>query len=247
MNSVPSSITRDETIINNSTSTEHLDIDEIGIDDVAPAPVDASTEDDQSTSGPDLASEANADAVVTTDEVESPTLAEGTATDDDAVATDDTSSIGGSTMAITIRPVEQGDFFAWYGLFAGYADFYEQPLTDDRAMRAWAWLFSDDFATRGIVAVDTESGDVIGLAHVREFERPLAGETGLYIDDLFVSETRRGEGVGTALIEAVTEQAREGGHKVVRWITAEDNATARALYDQLATKTPFVTYDRRVD
>lgn len=246
MNPVLSPTTRDETIINNSTSTEHLDIDEIGIDDAAPAPVDATPAQDQSPAGSGSDAAADSDATPEPTEAESP-AAEDPATDHDAVATTDADNSGGSTMAITIRPVEQGDFFAWYGLFAGYADFYKQPLTDDRAMRAWAWLFSDDFATRGIVAVDSESGEVIGLAHVREFERPLAGETGLYIDDLFVNDSRRGEGVGRALIEAVTEQARQGGHKVVRWITAEDNTTARALYDQMATKTPFVTYDRPVD
>jgi len=29
----------------------------------------------------------------------------------------------------------------------------------------------------------------------------------------------------------------------VRWITAGDNATARRLYDAVATATPWVTYD----
>jgi hypothetical protein len=29
----------------------------------------------------------------------------------------------------------------------------------------------------------------------------------------------------------------------VRWITAADNATAQRLYDRVATKTAWVTYD----
>ena len=37
--------------------------------------------------------------------------------------------------------------------------------------------------------------------------------------------------------------ARERGWSVVRWITAEDNATAQRLYDRHATRTPWVTYD----
>ncbi|PVZ94874.1 GNAT family N-acetyltransferase [Amnibacterium flavum] len=149
-------------------------------------------------------------------------------------------------MTVTIRPVEQGDFFAWYGLYAGYADFYEEPLTDDRAMRVWAWLFSDDFATHGLVAVDGD-GELVGLAHIRSFERPLAGEIGLYLDDLFVREDKRGTGVGRTLIDAVAAEAKKNGQKTVRWITAEDNATARALYDQVAKKTAYVTYDLTVD
>lgn len=146
-------------------------------------------------------------------------------------------------MSVTVRPVEQGDFFAWYGLFASYAEFYKQPLTDDRAMRAWAWLSSDDFSVRGLVAVDDENNEIVGIAHIRPFERPLSGGTGLYLDDLYVRDDERNKGVGKALIQAVTQQASEGGYNVVRWVTAEDNETARKLYDQLAEKTPWVTYD----
>jgi hypothetical protein len=29
----------------------------------------------------------------------------------------------------------------------------------------------------------------------------------------------------------------------VRWITAEDNYRGRGVYDKLATRTPWVTYD----
>jgi len=146
-------------------------------------------------------------------------------------------------MTVTIRAVEQGDFFAWYGLFAGYAEFYKTPLTDDRAMRAWAWLHSEDVRVRGLVAVDDDSDEVVGLAHLRPFERPLSGGLGLYLDDLFVREDQRGKGVGKSLIQAVTQQAGEGGYSVVRWITAEDNESARNLYDGIAEKTPWVTYD----
>jgi hypothetical protein len=30
---------------------------------------------------------------------------------------------------------------------------------------------------------------------------------------------------------------------VIRWITADDNYRARAKYDQLASRTPWITYD----
>jgi len=41
----------------------------------------------------------------------------------------------------------------------------------------------------------------------------------------------------------VADLAAQRGASVVRWITAADNAHARALYDELATRTPWVTYD----
>ena len=95
----------------------------------------------------------------------------------------------------------------------------------------------------GVDTYGTFQGTPIGLAHVREFARPLDGSTGLYLDDLFVLPDARGEGAGTALLEKLRDLAQERGLSVVRWITAKDNQTARRLYDRVAEKTKWVTYD----
>jgi GNAT superfamily N-acetyltransferase len=163
------------------------------------------------------------------------------------MSTEEETSTGGSnrTAEIRVRPLQQGDFFAWYELFAGYAEFYNTPLSDERAMRAWAWLQGDASAVRGLVAVG-EDDEVLGLAHVQEFERLLENDRGLYLEDLFVAPASRGRGVATALINHLKQEARDRGFGVIRWITAEDNSTARQLYDQLAEKTNWVTYDLNV-
>jgi ribosomal protein S18 acetylase RimI-like enzyme len=49
-------------------------------------------------------------------------------------------------------------------------------------------------------------------------------------------------GVGRALIEAVCARAKAAGASRVYWNTSETNATARALYDKVATLTRFVQY-----
>jgi GNAT superfamily N-acetyltransferase len=160
---------------------------------------------------------------------------------------EDTSRGGGSrrTLDIRVRPLEQGDFFAWYELFAGYAEFYNTPLSDERAMRAWAWLHGDASAVRGLVAVDDED-KVLAIAHVQEFERLLENDRALYLEDLFVHPDHRGKGVATALLDHLKQDARTRGFGVIRWITDEGNATARQLYDTVAEKTPWVTYDIKV-
>ena len=48
------------------------------------------------------------------------------------------------------------------------------------------------------------------------------------------------------MIEAVRAVAEQRGWSVVRWITAENNYRARSLYDRVATKTPWVTYDIKI-
>jgi GNAT superfamily N-acetyltransferase len=54
----------------------------------------------------------------------------------------------------------------------------------------------------------------------------------------------RGKGVGRALIEAVYAKADAAGIRNVYWMTQEDNAVGRRLYDRVARRTGFIEYDR---
>ncbi len=87
---------------------------------------------------------------------------------------------------------------------------------------------------------------VVGFAHHRMYCRPCEGETGLFLDDLFTDAEVRGRGVGRALIARLSEIAREQGAAKVRWVTAPDNVTAQRLYDDVASRTDWLTYDLMV-
>jgi GNAT superfamily N-acetyltransferase len=63
-----------------------------------------------------------------------------------------------------------------------------------------------------------------------------------YLQDLFVSDGARGLGAGRALIKAVYERAKEAGASRVHWLTQNDNAQARILYDQVADNSGFMQY-----
>ena len=54
-------------------------------------------------------------------------------------------------------------------------------------------------------------------------------------------------GAVDALFEAMRALARERGWPAIRWTTADDNYRARAVYDQLATRTTWLTYDMTVE
>jgi Predicted acetyltransferase len=148
-------------------------------------------------------------------------------------------------MSARVRPIESGDFFAWLGLYADYGTFYDTPLSDEKALRVWSWLTDAAHESRALLAVD-ETDAPVGLAHYRAFARPLAGGRGLYLDDLFVAPDARGHGAATALIEAVRERAATEGCTLVRWITAADNETAQRVYDRVAERTEWVTYDLKL-
>lgn len=140
-----------------------------------------------------------------------------------------------------IRPPVANDRPEWERLYAGYAAFYKVTQTPEMRATVWGWLHDPAHQTRGFVAED--QGRLIGLAHFRPFARPLSASTGGFLDDLFVDPAARGSGAADALIAAIADEGRKQGWTVIRWITAEDNYRARALYDRVAEKTKWATYD----
>jgi GNAT superfamily N-acetyltransferase len=145
-------------------------------------------------------------------------------------------------MSLTIRPVEPKDRAAWDALYAGYAAFYKVTQTPEMRDTVWSWLHNPAHEANGFVA-EAADGTLIGLTHYRPFARPLSASTGGFLDDLFVSPDARGSGAAKALIEAVASEGKKRGWTVIRWITAEDNYRARSLYDKVAEKTKWATYD----
>lgn len=143
--------------------------------------------------------------------------------------------------ALEVRAVTPGDRDAWATLYRGYRDFYNKPHDPVVYDTVWAWLLDPNHETRCLLAL--KDGIPIGLGHFRSFARPIDGGRGIYLDDLFTSVAARGSGAASAIIESLAEIARDEGAALVRWITAEDNTTARNLYDRLARSTAWVTYD----
>jgi GNAT superfamily N-acetyltransferase len=72
---------------------------------------------------------------------------------------------------------------------------------------------------------------------------PLGANEICFLDDLFVDPTFRGGRVGEALLRAVAEESSRRGWGKVRWITADDNYRGRTLYDRVAARTMWVTYE----
>ncbi|MFT6659231.1 MAG: GNAT superfamily N-acetyltransferase [Maritalea sp.] len=143
---------------------------------------------------------------------------------------------------VEVRNVEKGDRTKWGELYGAYARFYNSPQTDDMRDIVWAWLQDDAKSLFGLVATD-ERGEIVGIAHCREFARPLAASTGLFLDDLFVDPKSRGSGAAEALIAHLRKLAVDNNYSIVRWVTADNNYRARGLYDHVARKTDWLTYD----
>lgn len=143
---------------------------------------------------------------------------------------------------ITIRHLVQSDYEAWSVLYSAYAEFYQVNHKQEMRDKVWSWLLDPDHEVKGFIAIDQEN-TALGLAHYRPFYRPLSATVGGFLDDLFVTPSARGNGTGKALINAVTKIGQDNNWSVIRWITAEDNQSARATYDKVASQTKWVTYD----
>jgi len=146
-----------------------------------------------------------------------------------------------------VRHVRDDEFEPWTKLFRGYCDFYRWPTSDEHQQQIWRWIHVEE-TVEALVAVEVDdSGNEIGvprgLAHLREWVRPLRGARSGYLDDLFVDPDSRGSGAVDALFDAMNATALERGWTVIRWTTADNNYRARSMYDRVAERTSWITYD----
>ncbi len=143
-----------------------------------------------------------------------------------------------------IRKLEARDKAAWLPLFQAYVAFYKARVPDSVIEGTWARLMQSEASNLvGLVVVD-EADRPFGIAHLLFHISTWSPTTYCYLEDLFVDPSHRGTGAGRALIEATFSEADRRGATRTYWMTQETNSTARALYDRLASKTPFVQYRR---
>lgn len=143
---------------------------------------------------------------------------------------------------IAIAPLIPADRAEWEALARGYKAFYRDEIPQQRYDETWAALIENE-RIHGLTArID---GRIAGIAHYL-FHAQTWGPDCCYLQDLFTAEAARGKGVATALIDAVAKEARKRGAVKYYWLTKEDNAPARALYDRIARWKGFLRYDYRL-
>ena len=145
---------------------------------------------------------------------------------------------------ILIRPATTADYAAWKPLWDGYNAFYGRSgptaLPEEITRTTWARFHDPAEPVHALVA--ERDGSLLGLAHYLFHRSTIDIGPACYLQDLFTSEAARGKGVGRALIEQVAERARQAGAGRLYWHTYQDNATARLLYDKVATHAGAIVY-----
>jgi GNAT superfamily N-acetyltransferase len=144
--------------------------------------------------------------------------------------------------SIAVRPLEADDREQWEPLWAGYLAFYKTVVPPEVTDTTWRRLHDPSEPMHVLGAFLDER--LIGIVHYLFHRSTWTTGDYCYLQDLFTADDARGLGAGTALIEAVYEEARAAGASRVYWLTHESNAVARSLYDTLADRPGFIQYRR---
>lgn len=139
-----------------------------------------------------------------------------------------------------VRPLEPADRAPWETLWQGYRAFYHSDVPAETTEVAWTRFLDPSIPMHALGAF--RDGRLLGIVHYLYHYSSWTTGPYCYLQDLFTSETARGQGVGRALIEAVYTAAKIAGASRVYWLTHETNTQAMALYDQVADRPGFVQY-----
>jgi ribosomal protein S18 acetylase RimI-like enzyme len=142
---------------------------------------------------------------------------------------------------VIVRPIRESDRGAWAPLFVAYGEFYETEFTDEIVESTWRRLLDPNEGIDGLVA--ELDGAVVGFAHYRSHPDTFSTGRDWFLDDLYTEPEARGTGVASALIEHLVSLMRAEGSGSLRWITSESNERAQRLYDRVARRSTWITYE----
>lgn len=154
-----------------------------------------------------------------------------------------------ATMAATIHiePVAARQLDSLLPLIAAYQRFYEVEEIDERRNRGFFSRFLAP-SEHGMLLGAWRGDEPLGYACLYWHFDSLRAEETVLLNDLYVVEAARGQGVGRSLIEASAKIARERGAGCLHWVTAPDNKAARHLYDSTSAESePAIEYELRLD
>jgi GNAT superfamily N-acetyltransferase len=143
-----------------------------------------------------------------------------------------------------IRDATPADEAAFRALWQAYLAFYRVDLAPEVTAATWARLMDPASPVKARLAEG--NGQVLGFAiHMHHPSTWVATED-CYLEDLYVAEVARGQGLGRALIDDLIALARARGWARLYWHTNEGNARARALYDQYVASDGHIRYRLRL-
>lgn len=137
-------------------------------------------------------------------------------------------------MSFTIRLATPKDMPAVHGLITELAIFEKEP---DAVEISVDDLVKDGFGThpKFTVFVAVQDTTIVGMALFYERYSTWKGRA-IHLEDLIVTQSKRGLGIGKALYTALMEYADEQGVKRVAWEVLDWNQGAIDFYESTGAK-----------
>ena len=136
----------------------------------------------------------------------------------------------------TIRPARVEDVPTLLGLFKELAEYehleHELKATEEQLSEA---LFGARPAAEALIA--ERDGEALAYALFFPTFSSFLASTGMWLEDLFVRPSNRGEGVGRALLSAVAACVRERGGERLEWAALDWNELALGFYRRIGAQT----------
>jgi GNAT superfamily N-acetyltransferase len=94
-----------------------------------------------------------------------------------------------------------------------------------------------------VLIAEDEHGKRLGFATVTHSTH-FTGQRQAYIGELVTIETAEGRGVGSALVQACEQWAREQGYRIITLTTGAANARARKFYEHIGFHEEDITFTK---
>ncbi|MDH6307879.1 GNAT superfamily N-acetyltransferase [Dysgonomonas sp. PFB1-18] len=134
-------------------------------------------------------------------------------------------------MNISIQPIAESDFEELVSLFQEFAIFEKLP---DKMTNSVSKMKAEKEYLKGFTARD-ENGNLTGYVTYFYAYYTWVGKS-LYMDDLYVREKYRGNGIGSSLIKRVITVAETENCNRLRWQVSHWNQPAIKFYESLGAE-----------
>ena len=131
-------------------------------------------------------------------------------------------------MNVSIRKADAHDFAAIFSLIKEFSIFQKTP---GKVTVTLEQMIADENIFQCFVA-ETANSDIIGFASFYFTYYSWSGK-GLYLDDLYVTETFRKQGIGKMLLEKVIDLAKNSHCKKVRGQVSKWNTNGIDFYKRM--------------
>jgi len=132
-------------------------------------------------------------------------------------------------MLLDIKRVTKDDVSAVALLFDAYRGFYQQP---SNLPAAFDFLEQRIAKEESVIFLAILKGEAVGFVQLYPIFSSVQMKTAWLLNDLFVTDAARRQGVGESLLQQAKQFGRETNAAFLLLQTADDNYRAQSVYEK---------------